>query len=483
MSMSWLETSRLVRIALAVLAGVLFYFALGLTPWWPAAWLAPIPLLVAAFHAEGREAGPLAWLAAAIGISSNVTYYLKTAGPVAAVVLILLQVLWWGFLTSRTRAAVRAWPSWPVVFVFPTMLAAVETLVSFFSPHGSWGSFAYTQMDAPAVIQIASVFGAPAVVFLVGLLASAAALALYRGTRIDRPWLAYGLPVALIAAGVGYGEIRLQRAGAPPTVKVGVASIDDFIGRGTSPERVEAVWRGYEDLVIGLAGQGARIVVLPEKIAALAPEEAARRQAQLASLAERARVHLVAGLQLNRAHGKDNASWLFSPGGELLAEYRKHHMVPYLESDLTPGSEEVVRTIDGAPFGLAICVDLAFTPFGRRYGQLGVSAMLVPAWDFYRDAWMASGVAALRGVENGYAVVRAGREGYLNVSDRYGRTLARRRSANLPGASLLADLPLAPAIPTLYARYGDVFGWLSVVAAAWAVFLQPTISKRAKRIV
>jgi apolipoprotein N-acyltransferase len=109
--------------------------------------------------------------------------------------------------------------------------------------------------------------------------------------------------------------------------------------------------------------------------------------------------------------------------------------------------------------------------------------MLVPAWDFYRDAWMASGVAALRGVENGYAVVRAGREGYLNVSDRYGRTLARRRSANLPGASLLADLPLAPAIPTLYARYGDVFGWLSVVAAAWAVFLQPTISKRAKRIV
>src|SRR5271157_4899397 len=97
MSMSWLEPSRAARIALALLAGVLFYFALGLTPWWPAAWLAPIPLLVAAFHAGGREARLLAWLAAAIVVSSNFTYYLKTVGP-AAVVVILLQVLLWGFL-------------------------------------------------------------------------------------------------------------------------------------------------------------------------------------------------------------------------------------------------------------------------------------------------------------------------------------------------------------------------------------------------
>jgi apolipoprotein N-acyltransferase len=453
---------------------------LGLTPWWPAAWLAPIPLLLAAFHAGGRETRLLSWLAAAIGLTSNFTYYLKTTGPVAAVVVTVLQLLLWGFLIGGTRAAVRTWSSWRVVLVFPVLLSALKTLISFFSPHGTWGSFAYTQMDATPVIQIASVLGGPAIVFMVGLFASAAALALYRGARIERPWLAYGLPLALVAAGVGYGEIRLQRAGTAPTVKVGVASIDDFIGADTPPERVEAIWRGYERLVIGLAGQGARVVVLPEKIAALEPDEAARRQAQLASLAKRAGVHLVAGVQLNRAHGKDNASWLFSPAGELLAEYRKQHMVPYLEGDLAPGNEEVVRTFDGARFGLAICRDLIFTSFGRRYGRLGVSAMLVPAWDFYRDAWMASEVATLRGVESGYAVVRAGRESYLNVSDRYGRTLARRRSADFPGSSLLADLPLAPPVPTLYARWGDVFGWLTVVAAVWAVFVRPAVSKPAK---
>jgi apolipoprotein N-acyltransferase len=60
MFISRLESSRAARISLALLAGSLFYSALRLAPWWPAAWLAPIPLLVAAFHAEGRETGLVA---------------------------------------------------------------------------------------------------------------------------------------------------------------------------------------------------------------------------------------------------------------------------------------------------------------------------------------------------------------------------------------------------------------------------------------
>jgi apolipoprotein N-acyltransferase len=67
--------------------------------------------------------------------------------------------------------------------------------------------------------------------------------------------------------------------------------------------------------------------------------------------------------------------------------------------------------------------------------------------------------------------VRASRESYLAVSDRYGHILAEKRSAKLPGASILATLPLGPATPTLYARFGDVFGWLCVAVAVLAVVL------------
>ena len=459
---------RWVRIGCAVVAGLLFNLAFRLTPVWWAAWLAPIPILLAAFNATAQEARWLAWLAAAIGVGSNLTYYLTTTGPIATSVILALQVLVWGFFVLRTRAVVCASRHWAVVLVLPVLLAAIDTLVSFFSPHGTWGSFAYSQMDAMPVIQIASVAGTPGVAFTVGLFGSTFAIALHRRAQIDRPLLAYGLPAAILVGCVGFGAVRLIEAGPAPTVRVGIASIDDFIRKSALAGQADAIWRRYEDIVTDLAHQGARIVVLPEKIEALTPSEAAVRKQALAGLAQKTGASLVVGVQLNGADRRENVSWLVNPQDGVAAEYHKQHMVPYLENDLAPGAQYIVKTLEGSSYGLAICKDMTFADFGRAYGNMRVAAMLVPAWDFfYRDAWMASEIAAMRGVENGYSVVRAGRESYLQASDRYGRVVARRQSAYLPGNSLVVDVPLGPASPTIYSRTGDLFGWTCVAMAVF----------------
>ena len=203
--------TRTGRSAAAIVSGVLFYFVFGLNPYWLAAWLAPIPLLLAAFYAGGREARALAWLAAAIGLTSQFAYYWKTTGPVATVVLIILQILLWGFIIGRTRAAVVSSSHWLTIFVYPVILAAVDTLVAFFSPHGTAGSMAFGQMDFLPVVQIASVLGAPAIVFLVSLFASTVAVGLYRGREISRPWLGYGLGGGDSALGPRVGSISFAR--------------------------------------------------------------------------------------------------------------------------------------------------------------------------------------------------------------------------------------------------------------------------------
>jgi apolipoprotein N-acyltransferase len=456
------------RIVAAIVSGVLFYSVLGLSPFWLAAWLAPIPLLLAAFCAGGREARVLAWLALAIGLSSEFAYYFKTAGPVATVVLVILQMLLWGFIIGRTRAAVVSSSHWLTIFVYPVILAAVDTLVAFFSPHGTAGSMAFGQMGFLPVVQIAAVLGAPAIVFLFSLFASTAVIALYRGRGISRPRLGYGLASAILLSALGWGAFRLRAPVAEPSIKVGLVAVDDFVRPGIPPGRI---WDAYDQAVRKLGAEGAHVVVLPEKIFWLAPDEAAQRRRQFATLARETGVYLVVGLRLNQPDRNRNVSWLFTPSGDLVAEYDKQHMVPYLESDLSPGRENVVRRIDGEPYGLVICRDMFFTDLGRAYSRLGVAALLIPAWDFYVDAWWASRVAALRGVENGYSVVRASRESFLAVSDRYGHILAQKRSAKLPGASMLATLPLGPAIPTPYARFGDVFGWLCVAGAVLALLL------------
>ncbi len=467
---SFILDTRRKRLVAALVSGALLYFTVGLNPVWPVAWIAPIPLLLAAFRARWGETVILTAVASLIGLTSLAPYYVAVVGW-PGVILVLLQMLQWIFFVSFTRAVVRRSRGWWTLFAYPVSCAALDTLISTFSPHGTWGSLAYTQMDALPVIQIASVAGAAGVVFVVSLFASTVALALDRAPLRRSSLLAYAFPLLLILAAVGLGSLRLTRnREAVATLPIGMAAIDDFVGPKIPREKAEAVWRAYDERIARLAQGGARIVVLPEKIDTQEPAGTERRAA-LAGSARRHSIYLVAGVGLTSDGQWKNRAWFFGPNGDLLAEYDKQHLVPGWESAMTPGHEEVVRIIDGRRVGLAICKDMHFASLGRSYGKEEVMAMLEPAWDFERDAWMAARVAALRGVENGYAVVHSARGGVLSASDRYGRFVAETRSSDLPGAAIIAQVPVEARPATLYTRFGDWFGWLCVAGAALFRFL------------
>jgi apolipoprotein N-acyltransferase len=77
-------------------------------------------------------------------------------------------------------------------------------------------------------------------------------------------------------------------------------------------------------------------------------------------------------------------------------------------------------------------------------------------------------MAVLRGVEGGFSMVRPARHGLLIVSDRYGRIVDRKASADSAVVSLEVAAPLGPGEATLYARFGYWFGWLCVAYSAFA---------------
>jgi apolipoprotein N-acyltransferase len=151
-----------------------------------------------------------------------------------------------------------------------------------------------------------------------------------------------------------------------------------------------------------------------------------------------------------------------------------------VEATFTSGREFVVRPVGTGRVGIAICKDMDFPALGRRYAALGVDALLVPGWDFERDAWWHARMAVLRGVESGFAVVRAARNGLLTVSDRYGRIVDVAASSSAPVASLAVLAPLGSGEPTVYARLGDAFGWLCVIASTGA-WLASRRSRRSRR--
>ena len=121
---------------------------------------------------------------------------------------------------------------------------------------------------------------------------------------------------------------------------------------------------------------------------------------------------------------------------------------------------------------MEICKDMDFPETIRQDARTGLTLVAVPAWDFGTDAWLHARIAIMRGVENGFAVVRAANNGLLTASDAQGRLIARKTVDATHQAWILADLPLGPG-PTLYTRIGDVFPWtilaLTFVLAAAAL--------------
>jgi len=75
-----------------------------------------------------------------------------------------------------------------------------------------------------------------------------------------------------------------------------------------------------------------------------------------------------------------------------------------------------------------------------------VRLLAVPAWDFVVDGRLHFRMALARGIENGFAMVRAAEQGLLTVTDGYGRTIASKTS----GAEALLVADVAPGPPALY---------------------------------
>lgn len=106
-----------------------------------------------------------------------------------------------------------------------------------------------------------------------------------------------------------------------------------------------------------------------------------------------------------------------------MKRYAKRHLVPVLEDRFTPGHESGWL---GQGRAMEICKDMDFPRTIRLDAAHGVRLMGVPAGDFNRDAWIHGRMAIMRGVENGFAVVRAASNGLVTASDDRGRLIASK---------------------------------------------------------
>jgi predicted amidohydrolase len=243
------------------------------------------------------------------------------------------------------------------------------------------------------------------------------------------------------------------------------------------------------------AGDGAELIVLPEKWTAMGSDEALRSAAEpldgatiawARALARELGVELVAGSILERLDEDEeklaNTSVHLDAAGEIRASYRKLHMFDvevggrrYRESELELAGDEIVlaHTADGTGLGLTICYDLRFPELYRILAVRGAQLIAVPAaftLATTRDHWEV--LLRARAIENQVYLIAANQfgphpagqhsGGRSMVVDPWGVVLAQAPDGE--GYALADTDPerqreIRASLPSLANRRADAYRW------------------------
>jgi apolipoprotein N-acyltransferase len=472
------QLPRVAPVLAAALSGGAIFLSMGLAgtvspglgALWILALLAPVPVLWFAFRAEhGWVAFLVALAAYALGSCNILPAYAGTLSPLALVLAILVPALLFaGAVVAARFVSLRVTPITAVI-AFAFFWTGFDYLLSL-GPNGTAASPAYAQVGMPWMIQVAALFGVWAITFVVAFFAAALAMAAATRQRL----------FAVLAAGIlflnlGYGFYRITTAPTSPIVAVGLAANDDLVPLRFKQDEVSAlkVVKAYADVGRTLAQQQATLIVFPERTAVLKPEWRDAANAELETVAHVGHAAVVMGFD-DRQKPRHNAAFYYFANGAAPQSYFKRHLVPGLESVFEPGDKSFM-TSDFT--GVTICKDMDFPATLRAYSQLQPTLYAVPAWDFGNDgAWHAR-LAILRGVENGFAVARAANNGFLTVSDAYGRVIAAKPSTGGGMVTLRTDVARGPG-RTLYAQTGDGLGQIALVMSLVLLGVAVAATKR-----
>ncbi|MCP4692483.1 MAG: carbon-nitrogen family hydrolase [Desulfobacterales bacterium] len=177
-----------------------------------------------------------------------------------------------------------------------------------------------------------------------------------------------------------------------------VASIQMSVVEG---DKEKTIAKALENIRLAA---GADLVILPEiwnigfmsfdRYESEAEDREGPTLTALRQAAARAGVYLHTGSFVEKeGDNYYNSSYLLSPGGDILANYRKIHLFGHNSREtqlLTPGEKVVVADTPLGAIGLATCYDLRFPELFRRMAEQGAKLFLIcSAWPYPRlEHWI-----------------------------------------------------------------------------------------------
>jgi apolipoprotein N-acyltransferase len=469
---------------------------------WPLAWFAFVPLLHFAATAESvRAAARIGWMFGFVAEFPAFIWLVRTIhvfggfpAPIAIAFYLILTA--YGASQFALFAAAVRWvderhpalrTSALGVLAAPVLWTAVEFLFPNLFP---W-RVAHSQRGVAVLMQVGDLTGPYGLSFVMLFFAAGVASVRARPRAIVAPLVA----ILLV---VGYGVVR-DRQVAELLASVRPASIGIVQGNLTldekrHEERFDANVERYRRLSASISPPP-DVLVWPETVVEWGIPHDALDLDRLDPLPG-AKTPLVFGaISYRRIREGEplregnvewfNSAFLRSSDGRLTARYDKIILMPFGEfipfasffpwlKDLSPNTGDFVAgtgpvVLDVSPairIGPLVCYEDLVASLVRRTVESGATVLLTIAnlaWFGEGLAlWQHESLALWRAIENRRYLVIATNTGLSSVIDPTGRVVT-----SLPVAkATAAAIPIHPlAVATLYARWGDFFGWFIVALA------------------
>ena len=510
------------------------------------AWFALVPLLVGLLRLPGDLPGrrrrwllgwsfAAGWLTGALWFGANCYWVYDTMylyggmnKPMAVVCLVAFSLylgFWFGVfglaLAVTRRATVGGKFAWVAFAAIPFLWVTMEFALARI-PEFPWDLLGYSQVDNPALMQLAPWTGVYGISFVLaaGNAMSAALFVLNTAKR------------GLFAPG---GDTR-SKIGAVVAFSTGLAACSHF-NLGLESPKTEAtavlvqpnldvdkddVWVGPEwdrhvaqfgelgrdgcnhGYLVGLPVAGAprgevecgpnpvlpSLIVWPESPAPFRDGDP-RFQSAMQSVANADKTPMIVG-----ATGMDddpgtrqyriyNSAVVVAPDGHFVGRYDKIHLVPFGEyvpfrkllffvrqitqslTDMSTGTERKVFTIGGHRYGIFICYESVFGDEVRQFVRHGAEVLVNISDDgWYGDTsapWQHLNMARMRAIENRRWILRDTNNGVTASIDPYGavrQSILRHQVDALP-----AEYGYSSEL-TFYTLHGD---WLAELCAIVAL--------------
>ncbi|MBN1312292.1 MAG: hypothetical protein JXB30_12815 [Anaerolineae bacterium] len=437
-----------------------------------AMWLAPV-FLIRFFRSQERWCGTLA----AIPLTSLAMFANITGGwdftvveelgvGLARAVPFLVALYADRFFAHRGRPLLAS-------LAYPAAYVVIDYAIGL-TPLGTVFSVAATQFDQTVFIQLAAVTGIWGLGFMIGWTAAVINYVWEQEFDLRQAGAAPLICGGVLSATLILGGLRIVlTAPGEETVKIASITVEhtrdywgEIIDQGTPTGTAGQYQAELDALIERLFGEsqrtaeyGAQIVFWSEGNAILYPEEVEAFLARSQQFAQENEIYFMptyVGLRYGEMTA-DNMAVMIAPNGEIAYKYAK------TKSWYPTNSDGILPVIE-TPYGIlstAICFDMDFPAFINRAAKQNVDIMLVPAFDWEPIKPYHTKVGLLRGIENGFSVVRQVNEGASIAIDYKGNVLAYQDFFETSDPVMMVDVPIR-GTNTLYGLLGDWFVYLNM---------------------